>query len=58
MDKFFQAPEEPVSWEGIRNATDLGPWCIQYNMYQRNPKVYGVEDCLYLAVYTHDVRYI
>ncbi|CAH1398676.1 unnamed protein product [Nezara viridula] len=25
-------------------------------MYQRRPTVFGVEDCLYLAVYTHDTK--
>ncbi|XP_014292971.1 juvenile hormone esterase [Halyomorpha halys] len=52
----FQPPQEPEPWEGIRNATDLGPWCIQYNMYDIPPATFGVEDCLYLAVHTHNTR--
>ncbi|CAH1398685.1 unnamed protein product [Nezara viridula] len=52
----FRPPEEPEPWTGIRNATEHGPFCIQYNMFHLNPKVIGSEDCLYLSVFTHDTN--
>ncbi|XP_066908800.1 juvenile hormone esterase-like [Halyomorpha halys] len=52
----FKPPEEPQPWAGIRNATEDGPFCIQYNMFQLNPQVIGSEDCLHLSVFTHDTN--
>ncbi|CAH1398679.1 unnamed protein product [Nezara viridula] len=51
----FKPPVEMKSWSNIRNATDPGPWCLQYNTYEINPKVLGEENCLYLSVYTHSI---
>nr|BAN20911.1 hypothetical protein [Riptortus pedestris] len=46
----FQAPEPPLAWEGIREATTPGPQCIQ-----TSTSLIGVEDCLYLTVYSPNV---
>ncbi|CAH1398134.1 unnamed protein product [Nezara viridula] len=54
----FRSPEEPEPWTGIRNATENGPFCIQYNvnLHSFNSKVIGSEDCLYLSVFTHNTK--
>nr|WCC58156.1 carboxylesterase [Pharsalia antennata] len=49
----FKAPEPPEKWNGILDATQDGPICIQKNYFFANPIVEGQEDCLYLNVYTH-----
>nr|CAD7393015.1 unnamed protein product [Timema cristinae] len=41
----FKAPQDPVAWEGTRDATTFGSSCVQ-------DSVTGSEDCLYLNVYT------
>nr|CAD7267732.1 unnamed protein product [Timema shepardi] len=41
----FKAPQDPVAWEGTRDATTFGSSCVQSG-------VTGSEDCLYLNVYT------
>lgn len=51
----FQSPKEPEPWDGILNATNDGPFCIQYNMYNPEPEVIGEEDCLHLSVFTHNL---
>ncbi|XP_049867836.1 juvenile hormone esterase-like [Pectinophora gossypiella] len=50
----FKAPEPPDPWEGVRDATEHGPVCPQYNerMERIDP---GNEDCLYLNVFTRAV---
>ncbi|XP_059046548.1 juvenile hormone esterase-like [Achroia grisella] len=50
----FKAPEPPESWDGVRDATQHGPICPQYN--ERMDRIHiGTEDCLYLNVYTKTV---
>nr|CAD7416654.1 unnamed protein product [Timema poppensis] len=44
-DLRFKAPQDPVAWEGTRDATTFGSSCVQ-------DSVSGSEDCLYLNVYT------
>ncbi|XP_055686848.1 venom carboxylesterase-6-like [Lutzomyia longipalpis] len=51
---------EPVGinrekWSGVRNATDEGMPCMQLSHMgysQVNPIVFGMEDCLFLSVFT------
>ncbi|KAI5643452.1 carboxylesterase family domain-containing protein [Phthorimaea operculella] len=53
-DLRFKAPEPPVPWEGVRDASEHGPMCPQYN--ERMDRVEpGSEDCLYLNVYTRTI---
>ncbi|XP_050094035.1 uncharacterized protein LOC126576773 [Anopheles aquasalis] len=49
------APSEPYSdrWTEPRNATHLGPFCMQWNhLVPGKDKLLGEEDCLYANVYT------
>lgn len=48
---FFQNPQEPEKWSGIRDATKPGKKCAQINPYGKR-EIEGSEDCLYLNVYT------
>ncbi|XP_077284978.1 uncharacterized protein LOC143910401 [Arctopsyche grandis] len=48
----FKAPIEAGAWEGVRDASIDSPICVQTNPFFRSNDVAGVEDCLYLNVYT------
>ncbi|XP_077284688.1 venom carboxylesterase-6-like [Arctopsyche grandis] len=48
----FKATIEAGTWEGVRDATQDSPHCIQSNPYMRSDEISGDEDCLYLNVYT------
>ncbi|XP_034827054.1 juvenile hormone esterase-like isoform X2 [Maniola hyperantus] len=47
----FKAPEPPKPWQGVRDASEHGPVCPQYNERLQRLET-GSEDCLYLNVYT------
>nr|QID41587.1 carboxylesterase CXE19 [Ostrinia furnacalis] len=50
----FKAPEPPEAWSGIRDASQHGPVCPQYN--ERLDRIdEGSEDCLYLNVYSKNL---
>ncbi|XP_072933030.1 uncharacterized protein [Epargyreus clarus] len=51
----FKAPQPPEKWDGVRKATEHGPICYQKEMF-KNIIVPGSEDCLYLNVYTPDLK--
>nr|CAD7410125.1 unnamed protein product [Timema cristinae] len=64
-DLRFKAPQDPVAWEGIRNATTFGSSCTQISQQFPSTRdrttfgsnwlqedITGSEDCLYLNVYT------
>ncbi|KAM3956423.1 LOW QUALITY PROTEIN: alpha-esterase 45 [Aphomia sociella] len=51
----FKAPQNPLPWDGVRKATEHGPVCTQYNILT-DKYMPGSEDCLYLNVYTPDVK--
>ncbi|XP_068632925.1 juvenile hormone esterase-like [Battus philenor] len=47
----FKAPEPPIPWQGVRDASQHGPVCPQYN--ERMDRIEtGSEDCLYINVYS------
>lgn len=54
-DLRFQPPVPVEAWTGIKDAKEDGPFCVQYNMFNLQPGPIGVEDCLYLSLYTHNV---
>lgn len=58
VSTFFQPPVPAEPWEGIKDATAIHSDCPQRNIYTRSPKIEGQEDCLYLNVYTPNVRII
>lgn len=47
----FRAPERPVPWSGVRDATSQAPACLQFSPFGlRDPRAVS-ENCLYLDVY-------
>lgn len=50
----FQAPLPSKPWRHIRNATEHGPVCVQYDT-TINQYIEGSEDCLFLNVYTRSL---
>lgn len=57
-DLRFKAPQPSQPWEGVRGAKEFGSKCAQYELFFENDKGNrsGDEDCLYLNVYTPDVK--
>ncbi|CAG4978999.1 unnamed protein product [Colias eurytheme] len=55
-DLRFKAPKPKQPWTGVRQATEHGPICFQYDVFSRPPVNTGEEDCLYLNVYTPDIQ--
>ncbi|XP_045768699.1 uncharacterized protein LOC123869744 [Maniola jurtina] len=50
-EKRFKAPEPPLPWDGVRNATVHGNVCPQFSILL-NTYIPGSEDCLFVNVYT------
>ncbi|XP_030021117.2 esterase FE4 [Manduca sexta] len=50
----FKAPQPPKPWQGVRSAKKFGSICCQILM--GSPPPVGSEDCLYLNVYTPDIK--
>ncbi|XP_012252139.2 venom carboxylesterase-6-like [Athalia rosae] len=48
----FQPPKPSASWTGVRSAKEDAGICVQRNIYTYQEEIVGVEDCLYLNVYT------
>ncbi|XP_075984129.1 juvenile hormone esterase-like [Anticarsia gemmatalis] len=51
----FKAPQPPRPWEGVRSATEHGPKCPQMDILTNQIDL-GNEDCLYLNVYTPEIK--
>jgi len=58
-EKRWKAPEPPVAWTGVRQATEFGPSCIQRIVQESKPWTYEFmthgaisEDCLFANVWT------
>lgn len=56
INLYFQAPQPAASWNGVRNAKKFGPACYQHDLILLPETPYGEEDCLYLNIYTPDVK--
>lgn len=53
----FAPPHKAPTWEGLRNAIEKAPVCIQpQNFIDPKPKLKGLEDCLYLSVFTPEIN--
>ncbi|KAI5639531.1 carboxylesterase family domain-containing protein [Phthorimaea operculella] len=51
----FKAPLPAKPWKGVKHATEFGPVCYQIDMFKKTGPL-GSEDCLYLNVYTPEVK--
>ncbi|XP_076754354.1 carboxylic ester hydrolase [Xylocopa sonorina] len=51
-DLRFEPPKPAAGWDGVRSAKEDGNICTQRNIYIDQAEIVGVEDCLYLNVYT------
>nr|ADF43486.1 carboxyl/choline esterase CCE021b [Helicoverpa armigera] len=55
----FQPPKPHDGWNGNLEAFDNKPTCMQFSSRMRNKEPFGIsgsEDCLYISVYTPDVK--
>ncbi|XP_046994724.1 fatty acyl-CoA hydrolase precursor, medium chain-like [Schistocerca americana] len=52
----FKSPQPPDGWEHIRDATAPGAWCPQVSVLSPLEPPTGTEDCLYLNVFTPQIR--
>lgn len=50
----FRAPQRPIPWEGVRDCKSTKEIAVQTHVITGTME--GSEDCLYLNVYTNNVR--
>ncbi|KZC14638.1 PREDICTED: esterase E4-like [Dufourea novaeangliae] len=48
----FESPKPSAAWDGVRPAKEDANMCVQRNVFIYDDNILGVEDCLYLNVYT------
>nr|BAN20684.1 hypothetical protein [Riptortus pedestris] len=51
----FQPPKPVDPWKGLKDATGGVPYCLTMDTFSPEPKAIGVEDCLVVSVFTHNV---
>ncbi|XP_049860475.1 venom carboxylesterase-6-like isoform X1 [Schistocerca gregaria] len=52
----FRSPQPPDAWTHILDATTPGPVCTQHAVLMPGSSVSGAEDCLYLNVFTPQLK--
>lgn len=52
----WHEPQPPASWQGVREATNFGPACVQPPSLFHIPPSSMSEDCLYLNVWTPNLN--
>lgn len=52
----FRAPQRPIPWEGVRDCKSTKEMAVQTHVI--TGAMEGSEDCLYLNVYTNNVRVV
>ncbi|ESQ75540.1 carboxylesterase/lipase family protein [Asticcacaulis sp. AC402] len=56
-DLRWRAPQDPLSWQGVRYTKDSAPACLQVDLgWQSAMSQSSDEDCLYLEVRTPDTK--
>ncbi|KAJ2951269.1 hypothetical protein O0L34_g5670 [Tuta absoluta] len=54
-DLRFKAPLPAKPWKGVKTAMKFGPINYQFDVFKKDPPS-GSEDCLYLNVYTPEIK--
>ncbi|XP_014357082.2 juvenile hormone esterase [Papilio machaon] len=55
-DLRFKPPQPKKAWDGVRDAKKFGPICCQCNLNKEEVAPSASEDCLFLNVYTPDIK--
>ncbi|XP_013141726.1 PREDICTED: esterase FE4-like [Papilio polytes] len=55
-DLRFKPPQPKKAWDGVRDAKEFGSVYYQINFHELDAGPSGSEDCLFLNVYTPDIK--